>query len=67
MNNNNGLSNIKNYVFNYNISEEKMVDVEYFDCGLEIPSKVISVNLDKKQDNLKNNVKNKICKMNFIN
>lgn len=66
MNNNNGLSNIKNYVFNYNI-EEKMVDVEYFDCGLEIPSKVISVNLDKKQDILKNNVKNKICKMNFIN
>jgi len=60
---------IKNLIifdFNYNI-EEKMVDVEYFDCGLEIPSKVISVNLDKKQDNLKNNVKNKICKMNFIN
>lgn len=56
----NGLNDIKDYVFNYN-KEENLVDVEYFDCGLEIPSKVINVRVGEK-----NNSQNSFCKMNFI-
>ena len=43
----NGIRDIKNYKYNFN-KETNMLDVECFDCGIEIPNKVVKIDITKK-------------------
>lgn len=56
-NDKNGLNDLQNYNYKYN-EEDKMVDIEYFDCGLEIPKVVEFIDVTNpisKLNKLKNN------------